>query len=276
MSGRLCVIGDPVAHSKSPLIQNTMLSALGLPYIYSRERVGRTDTALWLRRAEAEGYAGFNATMPHKEQLLPLMDHLDEDARMYGAVNTVCRREGEWWGFNTDGRGFLASLEEAGIPWEGRTVTLLGAGGAASAVGLKLAQAGAGEVLVCNRTRSRAEALCQRDRTGRLRPAERSGETLGRTDLLINCTGLGMTGSGQEYEDLSFVADLPQGAAVCDLIYAPAETKFLQEAKRLGHPTLNGLGMLIFQAIFALEHFTQQKIDGRAMLPLVKKALQGG
>ena len=111
---KLCVIGDPVLHSKSPLIQNTMLSALGLDYIYLCQPVSAGRAAEWLSAAKVAGYAGFNATMPHKEELLPLMDELDEDARMYGAVNTVCIRDGKYYGFNTDGKGFLASLRHAG------------------------------------------------------------------------------------------------------------------------------------------------------------------
>ena len=130
-TGKLCVIGDPVGHSKSPLIQNTMLQALGLDYIYLCQHVPRGKTAEWLRCASFCGYAGFNATMPHKEALVSLMDHLDEDAAMYGAVNTVAIREGSYYGYNTDGRGFLASLHQAEIETEGKRVLLLGAGGAA-------------------------------------------------------------------------------------------------------------------------------------------------
>lgn len=126
---KLCVIGDPVLHSKSPLIQNTMLSALGLDYIYLCQPVSAGRAAEWLSAAKVAGYAGFNATMPHKLDLVPLMDELDEDARLYQSVNTVCIKEGKVYGYNTDGRGFLQALLDAGVDPAGKRVLLLGARG---------------------------------------------------------------------------------------------------------------------------------------------------
>ncbi len=277
-SRKLCVIGDPVLHSKSPLIQNTMLAALGLDYIYLCQSVPRGETETWLRCAAFCGYAGFNATMPHKEALVPWMDELDEDARMYGAVNTVCLREGRCYGYNTDGRGFLAALEQAGVATRGQNVLILGAGGAAKAVAPKLCQAGdARQVVVANRTVEKAAALCAGAEKGRMIPAGFAPEELRRAaeqcDLLVNCTNLGMEGTGGQFSDFSFLEALPSHAAVCDVIYAPAETELLRRARERGLRTLNGLGMLIWQAVFALEHFTQTRIDGKAMVPLVEEAL---
>ena len=277
-SRKLCVIGDPVLHSKSPLIQNTMLAALGLDYIYLCQSVPRGETETWLRCAAFCGYAGFNATMPHKEALVPWMDELDEDARMYGAVNTVCLREGRCYGYNTDGRGFLAALEQAGVATRGQNVLILGAGGAAKAVAPKLCQAGdARQVVVANRTVEKAAALCAGAEKGRMIPAGFAPEELRRAaeqcDLLVNCTNLGMEGTGGQFSDFSFLEALPSRAAVCDVIYAPAETELLRRARERGLRTLNGLGMLIWQAVFALEHFTQTRIDGKAMVPLVEDAL---
>ena len=277
-SRKLCVIGDPVLHSKSPLIQNTMLAALGLDYIYLCQSVPRGETETWLRCAAFCGYAGFNATMPHKEALVPRMDELDEDARMYGAVNTVCLREGRCYGYNTDGRGFLAALEQAGVATRGQNVLILGAGGAAKAVSPKLCQAGdARQVVVANRTVEKAAALCAGAEKGRMIPAGFAPEELRRAaeqcDLLVNCTNLGMEGTGGQFSDFSFLEALPSHAAVCDVIYAPAETELLRRARERGLRTLNGLGMLIWQAVFALEHFTQTRIDGKAMVPLVEEAL---
>lgn len=277
-SRKLCVIGDPVLHSKSPLIQNTMLAALGLDYIYLCQSVPRGETETWLRCAAFCGYAGFNATMPHKEALVPWMDELDEDARMYGAVNTVCLREGRCYGYNTDGRGFLAALEQAGVATRGQNVLILGAGGAAKAVAPKLCQAGdARQVVVANRTVEKAAALCAGAEKGRMIPTGFAPEELRRAaeqcDLLVNCTNLGMEGTGGQFSDFSFLEALPSHAAVCDVIYAPAETELLRRARERGLRTLNGLGMLIWQAVFALEHFTQTRIDGKAMVPLVEEAL---
>ncbi len=273
---KLCVIGDPVAHSKSPLINGAMLEALGLPYEYGSQFVPRGEVATWLTRAVAEGYGGFNATMPHKEALFPLMDVLDEDARLYGSVNTVCIRNGKVYGYNTDGRGFAAALGQIGVGIRGGRFTLLGAGGAARAVAFKLAQQGAARVNLCNRTPRRAEELC-RHAPAILRPAGFDRETLrtlaGESDVLINCTSLGMEGVAEDFEEFSFLESLPCGAAVCDLIYAPPETRLLAHARSLGYTTMNGLGMLIWQAIFALEQFTDTSIDGHAMTALLRKRL---
>ncbi len=274
---KLCVIGDPVLHSKSPLIQNTMIAALGLDYVYMAQPVARGHVAPWLTAAKVAGYAGFNATMPHKVDLVPLMDHLDEDARLYRAVNTVAIRNGFAYGHNTDGQGFLQSILDIGISPAGRNIVILGAGGAAKSVALKLVQQKARNVYICNRTLSKAIDLCDLAPFGSMTPSPMNRAALARllpqADLLINCTSLGMTGVDAQWEDLSFLDDLRPEAPVCDLIYSPAETLFLEQARLRGHQTLNGLNMLIWQAIFALEHFTLTKIDGQAMLKVLAPVL---
>ncbi len=260
---KLCIIGDPVEHSKSPILQNAMCEALGLDYVYSRQLVRRGETGQWLARAKAEGWAGFNATMPHKEALVPLMDELDPLARRCGAVNTVCIREGRAYGYNTDGGGFLRALADLGVDAAGKNVLLLGSGGAAKAVAAALVQAGA-KVTVCNRTAARAEELC-RMAPGAMTPAGFSPAELKKraegAGLLVNCTSLGMAGTQGQFEDFSFLEALPQGAAVCDAIYAPPETELLRRAKALGHPTMNGMGMLLYQAVLALKWFTGVEFD---------------
>lgn len=272
---RLCVIGDPVLHSKSPLIQNTMIGALGLDFEYLCQPVTREELPAWLTRVRAEGWAGFNATMPHKQALLPYMDELDEDAKLYGAVNTVCNRNGKLYGFNTDGGGFARALAGAGIAIRGTRFVLLGAGGAAKAVTLKLVQQGAAHVTICNRTVDKAATLAAHApdvmSTSGFSPSELS-RACSDCDVLINCTNLGMNGS-PAFENLDFVNSLPAGTPVCDLIYHPLKTELLARAQAQGHPIMNGLPLLIHQAILALEHFTQTQIDAKAMLPLVEAAL---
>ena len=260
---KLCVIGDPVLHSKSPIIQNAMISALGLDYIYLCQSVPRGKVKEWLECAAFAGYAGFNATMPHKEELVPFMDHLDPLAEKCGAVNTVCIKNGKYYGYNTDGPGFLRALADLGVETSGKRVLLLGAGGAAKAVGLALAN-GNNLVTVCNRSVTKSEALCALD-PSKMTPAGFSPEELktraGECDILVNCTPLGMAGTGLEFEDLGFLEALPPHAAVCDAVYAPAETLLLQRSRALGHPAMNGMGMLLHQAILALEHFTGETLD---------------
>ena len=243
------------------------LAALGLDYVYLCQPVPRGRCREWLECAKFAGYAGFNATMPHKEELVELMDELDGDARLFGAVNTVCIRDGRAYGYNTDGAGFLRALNDEGIDPAGKRVLVLGAGGAAKAVCLKLAQAGA-EVVVCNRTADKAAALCAHE-PARLRPAGFDPDTLRRKaaecGLLVNCTSLGMEGAAGQFEEFSFLDALPARAPVVDLIYAPAETELLRRARGGGHQTANGFGLLVNQAVLSLEHFTGTAIDAAEM-----------
>lgn len=274
---RLQVIGDPVLHSKSPVLHGAMLSALGLDAAYDARVVRRGELPDYLRWARDHGVAGFNATMPHKEDLLPLLDGMDPAARLTGAVNTVCLREGAWVGFNTDGAGALSALGEVlGFDPAGSTVTLLGAGGAAKAVALALAEAGAERVRVCNRTLERAGELCAQH--PRLTPAPFDPDTLERlcrgADLLVNCTSLGMEGCPRQFEGFSFLDALPPHGAVFDLIYHPAETELLAQARRRGLRAMNGLPMLVWQAVLALEHFLNRPLDRGAMAAAASAALE--
>ena len=271
---KLFIIGDPVGHSKSPAIQNAMLRTLGLLPCYGRAEVKKGELPPFLERVRAEGLWGFNATMPHKEDLLSLLDGVDETAEAIGSVNTVCNQGGKLYGYNTDGPGFLAALkDELGLDPKGMTVTLLGAGGAAKAVSAALIGGGAARVFVCNRTMERAAELCCRDPMHMI-PSLFDGKTLaalcGKSDLLVNCTSLGMTG---EFASLDFLEFLSKGAPVCDLVYEPAETALLRRARELGRPAMNGQGMLVCQAVLALEHFLGRAVDREAMTAAAKSAL---
>ncbi|MBP1736509.1 MAG: Shikimate 5-dehydrogenase alpha [Oscillospiraceae bacterium] len=274
---KLCVIGDPVLHSKSPLLHNTMLRALGLDYVYLCQPVPRGRLADWVYAAMVADYAGFNATMPHKEALVPMMDELDGDARLCGAVNTVAIRDGRLLGYNTDGAGFAAMLARKGVPVAGREIVLLGAGGAAKSVALKLAGIGAKRVTVLNRTLEKAESI--REKAPQVIAAagftpDILRERAGHAEILINCTSLGMEDTAGQFEEFSFLEHLPSEAVVCDLIYHPAETRLLAEAKARGHLALNGLGMLVHQAILALEHMTGVRLDAAAMANLLEGTLR--
>lgn len=270
----LQVIGDPVLHSKSPRIHGAMLKELGLDIPYTAHVVPKGGLPDYLAWAKANGITGFNATMPHKEDLLPLMDELGEDAARFGAVNTVCLRDGRLIGHNTDGEGCLAALEEAGL-WPARRVVVLGAGGVSKAIARKLASAGAEQVWVCNRTIAKAEALCASD--PRMIPADFRPETLtrlcGQAALVVNGTNLGMEGCPDQFEDFSFLDALPPHTGVFDSIYHPAETQLLAQAKKRGLTVCNGLPMLVHQAIFALEHFLDRPLDHARMGEVVRAAL---
>ena len=271
----LCVIGSPVAHSKSPSLHNAMLTHLGLDPVYSTCEVTSEALPAFVRRAKTGEFGGFNATMPHKQALLPLLDVMDEEVRLLGAANTVTVEGGKLVGHNTDGRGFVAALEdELQLSPAGKHIVLLGAGGAARAVAVALARAGAAKVTVCNRDQSKAQALCALC-PDVLTPAPLTDEAL-RTllpsaHILVNCTSLGMSGQG-EFETLSFLAALPRESAVCDIVYQPRETVLLRAAGEQGHPTMNGLGMLLHQAIFALEHFLHCPLNHKELAQIAKEA----
>ncbi len=273
---KLCVIGDPVTHSKSPLLQNAMCQALGLDYIYLCQPVKPEGLADFLTAARTLGYAGFNATMPFKELLIPYLDELDPVSKKLGAVNTVCIKDGKLYGYNTDCPGYVAALLAAYFDPRDKAVLLLGAGGAAKAVAVGLANAGARVVTVANRTREKAEAVAG------LIPGQGAvtdwsvsalSDAARQCDLLVNATSLGMAGQG-EFDDLSFLEALPKGALVSDLIYHPAETLFLRRAKALGYQTLNGIPLLVHQAILALEKFTGVRIPPAVAIPVVTDALR--
>ncbi len=276
--GALQVIGDPVRHSKSPRIQGAMLAHLGVDLPYTAHTVPKGGLPQYLEWAKAHHIVGFNATMPHKEDLLPLLDQISPEALACQAVNTVCRRAGQWVGFNTDGAGCVCALEHHGL-WQGGTVVVLGAGGAAKAVALQLSQAGAQRVWVCNRTLEKAQALAQADCRGVLAPAPFTPEGVAQrcagASLLVNCTNLGMEGCPGEFSDFSFLDALPPQAGVMDLIYHPSRTQLLTQARRRGLATLNGLPMLIYQAVLALEHFLGRPLDRPALAAAAQQALEG-
>ena len=274
---RLCVIGDPVAHSLSPKIQTAMLAALGRPGSYTAQHVAAGELPAFLERVRAGEFTGFNATMPHKQALYELVDRRDESAERTGSVNTVCLRNGQLWGFSTDGDGFVAALEQQGHAVADRSVTLLGAGGAARSVAPALLRAKASRVTVCARDAAKASALCHAAGGGMSHvgfdPATLS-QTAESTQILINCTNLGMTGLGQ-FSDLTFVDFLPADAVVCDLIYDPAETELLRRARERGLAAMNGLPMLVWQGVLALEQFLGgAPLDRKAMADAAFAALE--
>ena len=272
---KLAVIGDPIEHSLSPVIQQAMLDELGIACTYGRILVRAGETASWLPDAPGLNLAGFNATMPHKTDLVPLMDSLSDDARLYRSVNTVVIREGRFYGHNTDGEGFLRALKDAGIAHEGRHVVVYGAGGAARSVVLKLAVEGVKSVTVCCRTPEKARELSEFSPVIRIRALGGKECEAATTEagLFINCTPLGMQGVRAQFEDFSFLDALPSSAPVCDLIYRPLKTRLLEEAEKRGHLAVNGLGMLIHQAILALEHFASLPLDAELMKKAVMKRL---
>jgi shikimate dehydrogenase len=253
---RACVIGWPVEHSRSPLIHRYWLKQYGIDGAYEKEAVEPKDLPEFLRSLEARGYVGANVTLPHKEEALRLAAIADEAARMIGAANTLwLDAAGRLNAGNTDAYGFITNLNAEAPGWNDARLpaAVLGAGGAARAVLHGLLAEGAARILLTNRTRGRAEELASafgpavtvvdwRERT----------RALSGCGLLVNATSLGMTGKNPLDLDL---ASLPAQAVVADLVYSPLETGLLAAARARGNRTVDGLGMLLHQAVPGFERW---------------------
>lgn len=253
------VIGDPVRHSLSPLLHNTAFQALGLDWVSVAFPVapGRTRSAVAAVRDL--GIRGLSVTMPHKEAAATAVDDLTPVAARIGAVNCLARLGDRVLGDNTDGAGFLAALDH-GASWSpaGRRCLVVGAGGAARAVVLALAGAGAEEVAVVNRTRARAaDAAILAGLAGRVLDPGEVPAAMERMDLVVDATPVSMAGSPAAHGRPLVPADLFRpGQTAVDLVYHPAETPWMQEARARGADVQGGLGMLVHQAALQLLRWT--------------------
>lgn len=246
------VFGDPVDGNPTGAMEEAGYAALGLDFRYITARVTPEDFEDAMRALRALHFRGVNLTMPHKITVLPHLDELSEAAAIIGAVNTVVVREdGTLFGENTDGKGFVEALRAAGETLEGRSVVLLGAGGAARAIGVECALAGAASITVVNRTIERAEELAAL--IGARTPA--SSRALAWTpglaipedaDILINATSIGLAPNSDARPDLDYSSIRP-GLLACDVVFDPRDTLFLAACAERGARTLDGLGMLAHQ-----------------------------
>ena len=243
------VMGWPVAHTRSPAIHNHWIAHYGLKGAYVQLPVQPQNLEAAICGLPALGFAGCNITVPHKVNAMQLMDTLHPAARRVAAINTVVvQADGSLLGMNNDGYGYIQSLRDAQPGWRGDVgpALVLGAGGAARAIVVALLDEGVPEVRLCNRTQEKAQALKDAfgDRVTVVPWAERNSAMAG-VRLLVNTTTQGM--HGQPALDVA-LDDLPAEALVSDAIYIPLETPLLAAARLRGHPTVNGLGMLLNQA----------------------------
>lgn len=273
------IVGDPIGHSLSPAMQNAALQAAGIDGLYVPWRVKAAGLPAALEALRwMENFGGANITIPHKEQAVSLVDEVSPEAASVGAVNTIVARRGRLVGANTDGRGFLRSLQEDGgfVP-RGRQAAILGAGGAARAVAWSLAEAGIAEVLIVNRTVERAESLASL--VGQRHGISAIGLGLGDPrisrrvadcPLVVNTTSVGLSPSDPPPIDPAL---LRPGMLVFDLIYRPPETALLREARVRGCQVLGGLGMLLYQGALAFELWTGRKPSEEAMRTALNQTL---
>lgn len=251
---RAFVIGHPIAHSRSPLIHGHWLAHYGIGGSYERIDVAPQNLAGFLRDLPSSGYRGGNVTIPHKEEVFRAVKRRDEAAALIGAINTLWVEDGLVFGSNTDAAGFAADLDHRAPSWrQSRAALVLGAGGASRAILFALRQAGIADIRLVNRTVARAVELA-----GRFGPGieaagwDAADELAASADLVVNTTSIGLKGEGGVPLD---VGRLPDGATVVDIVYAPLETPLLAAAARRGLRTIDGLGMLLHQAVPGFERW---------------------
>lgn len=254
----LCLIGDPVKGSLSPLIHNIWAKEHGLEFVYLAFNVKDAELPDAIKGLSAIGAVGANVTAPHKESVLPYLQHLSSEAELIGAVNTI--KFDALSGYNTDVEGFFLSLKEKGLCVKGEQVMLLGAGGASKAVALALSRMDVRKIHVVNRTFEKAERVCRlikekfgKDAEALPLSAVRIKSKIKDCALLVNCTtvGMGSSPSSPLPEEV-----LHKDLFVYDLVYNPPKTPLLQAAERVGAGTMNGLWMLIYQAMESFHIWT--------------------
>ena len=273
------VVANPIKHSISPFIHNSAFEATNTNGVYLAWEVDATELAETVANIRRYQMYGINLSMPYKEQVIPYLDELSEEARLIGAVNTVVNREGTLIGYNTDGKGFFKSLPSFKI--SRKRLVLLGAGGAAKAI---LAQAildGVSQISVFVRSSSMEKTRPYLEKiqnaTGfrvdlfALEDVQDLQDSITQADLLVNATSVGMDGSSQPIPT-SIV--LPEKLLVADVIYQPFETPFLKWARNQGNQSINGLGMLLYQAAEAFELWTGKEMPTDQIWELLKQKYQ--
>lgn len=275
------LLGSPISHSRSPIMQNTVYESMGLDYVYVAFDVGLDRVEAAVQALRVLGLRGANVTMPLKREIARHLDRLSPAAELAGAVNVIVNDAGVLTGHITDGEGFMLSLAEAGIDHIGRHMVVIGAGGAGIAVAIQAALDGIGAVTLLNRrdqfydTAETITARLQRRFTCEitlddLDRRDSLASAVGKADIVVNATPIGMEGT----EDEMVLPDLDilrPDLVVCDLIYVPRETRLLKEAARRGCKTVPGLGMQLFQAVPAFRMWTGHDMD----LTVARRALFG-
>ena len=249
----------------------------GLNWRYINCEVPPEKLADAVKGARAMGWRGFNLSIPHKVTVIPLLDGLGESAAIMGAVNCVVNRDGRLIGENTDGKGFLKSLMEVVDP-KGKSVVMFGAGGAARAIGVELALAGAKAITVVNRSAARGEPLVKLLNEKTSTPASlvvwpKAYAVPAGTDIVVNATSIGL-GDGNAPLDID-VASLKSGMVVADVIVDPPDTRFLRDAGAQGATVIDGLGMLINQGVIGVKYWTGMDADPGAMRKKLEEIFGG-
>lgn len=280
----LGVFGHPISHSLSPKMQNAALKALGLEneFVYLAFDIIHNDLGKALEALIVLGAKGVNVTIPYKEAVIPYLDELDTYAEAIQAVNVIVHDQGKLIGYNTDGIGFIRSLQDdAGVDPQGKKILVLGAGGAAKAICVALAKALPQEIVIVNRTIERAESIGEK--VSKLGAKVRSydfshhslnilQEEINKSEIIINTTSVGLYPPDQslltDFQEMLHTQQL-----VADIIYDPKETLLLKQAKRKGCRTLSGAGMLVYQGAEAFCLWTGRDAPVEVMRKVLEKQL---
>ena len=254
------IIGDPVSHSLSPVIHNSFFETEGINGAYAAFKVEKKDLEKAVRGAASLGIRGLNVTVPHKENIIPLLSETDPEAEKIGAVNTLSLTEKGYKGYNTDCTGIKRAITENGFNIENEKVILLGAGGAANAVLTALYSLGAKGAYILNRTPEKAEKKFGGDKRNTILPLDGFGKIPGKGYFCVQCTSAGLhphNDIAPVYED-AFYEKIDRAM---DIIYSPSETLFMKKVRNKGGKAVNGLDMLLFQAVESFYHFTGVRVS---------------
>ncbi|MCD8214832.1 MAG: shikimate dehydrogenase [Clostridiales bacterium] len=272
------VFGDPVDGNPTGVLEEAGFEALGLNYRYITMKVLPEDFDIAMKSLKALNMKGINLTMPHKITVLPYLDEISEAAGIIGAVNTVVVKEGKLIGDNTDGKGFIQALEMNGISVKEKNITILGAGGAAKAIAVECALAGASSLTVVNRSRSRGEELVNtiREHTSAeadYLPWNSRQPVPEKTDILINATSIGLFPNIDEKPDIDYDT-VTEHMVVSDVVFNPAVTEFLTAAEKRGAKTISGLGMFVCQGALNFTIWTEKEAPYEVMYQALKREFE--
>lgn len=275
------VFGDPVAHSLSPNFQNEAFKLLGINGLYLKFRITKEQLPAALEAVRCLDFGGVNITIPYKEAVIPYIDRLAGDAQSTGSVNTILPQNGELIGYSTDGEGFILSLHhQAGFNPKGKTVVVLGVGGAARALAFRLVRSGIASLYLVGRDRKKTQRLINaiRDITGFsaqgvLFASNGFRDLAAQADLVVNATPVGMYPETKLFPPFP-LEDCHRDCMIYDLVYHPLTTAFLSQARRLNLPTLGGLGMLVYQGILACRIWTGFTPPFQPLYQLLEEILQ--
>lgn len=273
------VFGDPVDDNPTGVMEEAAFDACGLNYRYLTLKVTEDDFDDAMKALKALHMRGMNLTMPHKIRVIPKLDEISQAAKIIGAVNTiVVREDGTLFGENTDGKGFVQALKNKGITPEGKNVMILGAGGAARAISVECALAGAKKMTIVNRTKENADKLKEIINANTATPAESLKWTSSLNipedvDILINATCVGFAPNVNDKPDINYDS-IHEGLVVCDVVFNPCEPLFLKEAAKHGARTVNGLGMLACQGALNFTLWTGKEAPLEVMEEQLRKEFE--